>query len=89
MGDLTSKRWIVAKGVMFICLAMVVAGLLVLERPSLRTLALLVVLVWSSCRFYYFAFYVLEKYVDPRLRYAGLIALVGATWRKRGRAAHE
>jgi hypothetical protein len=44
---------------------------------------LLALLVWSSCRFYYFLFYVLEKYVDPGLRYAGLFALMAALWRKR------
>jgi hypothetical protein len=51
--------------------------------PSIRTAALLALLVWSSCRFYYFLFYVLERYVDPRLRYAGLLALVGAIRHRR------
>ena len=36
------------------------------------------VLAWASARAYYFAFYVLERYVDPRLRYAGLLALLRA-----------
>jgi glyoxylase-like metal-dependent hydrolase (beta-lactamase superfamily II) len=34
------------------------------------------VLAWAAGRFYYFLFYVLERYVDPALRYAGIIALV-------------
>ncbi len=33
---------------------------------------LLGVAIWSFCRFYYFAFYVIEKYVDPGYRFAGL-----------------
>lgn len=75
MGDLKSKRWIVAKGVMFLCMAVLAAGLILAESPSLRVAALLAVLVWAACRFYYFLFYVLERYVDPRLRYTGLIDL--------------
>jgi hypothetical protein len=30
------------------------------------------VAIWSFCRFYYFAFYVIEKYVDSSYRFAGL-----------------
>ena len=75
MRDLTSKRWIVAKGVLFLVIAAAAAALLILESPNLTTAVLLALLVWSSCRFYYFLFYVLEKYVDPKLRYAGVFAL--------------
>ena len=59
------------------------ASLLWLASPTLRTAGLLAVLVWASCRFYYFLFYVLETYVDPRLRYAGLRSLAAAAWRHR------
>ena len=83
MRDLASKRWIVAKGVLFAGLAAAAAALLLLEAPTLRTAALLTILTWSSCRFYYFLFYVLEKYVDPRLRYAGLGALLRSVMRAR------
>jgi hypothetical protein len=69
---------IVAKGVLFLCIAIATASLLLVEQPSLRNAALLVLLVWSSCRFYYFLFYVLERYVDPTLKYAGLLALARA-----------
>jgi hypothetical protein len=37
---------------------------------------LLVICVWAFCRFYYFAFYVLEHYADPNFRYAGLLDLL-------------
>ena len=53
------------------------------ESPSTGTAALLVLLVWASCRFYYFMFYVLERYVDPRLRYAGIIATIRTILTKR------
>ena len=82
MRDLTSKRWIVAKGVMFGVIAAASAVLLFLDAPTLRTAFLLALLVWSSCRLYYFLFYVLEKYVDPSLKYAGLTSLSAHAWRR-------
>ena len=83
MADLQSKRWIVAKGLMFMAMVGLAAGLLLLEHPTARTAALLLILIWAAARAYYFLFYVLERYVDPRLRYAGLLALVQAIWRTR------
>ena len=83
MRDLSSKPLIVAKGFLFLALVLVTAALLVLETPSLRVAVLLIVLVWSSCRFYYFLFYVLQHYVDPSLRYAGLLAMFNQIRRKR------
>jgi hypothetical protein len=34
---------------------------------------LLLVAIWAFCRAYYFAFYVIEHYVDPAYRFSGLI----------------
>jgi hypothetical protein len=76
MRDLTSKKWIVAKGILFLAIALSSAALILVEFPSWRIAALLAALAWGSCRFYYFLFYVLEKYVDPTLRYAGLLDLL-------------
>jgi len=84
MRDLSSRGLIVAKGLMFLVVAGVTATLLLLEAPSLRVAALMALLVWASCRFYYFLFYVLHHYVDPSLRYAGLLALLRQIRRTRG-----
>ena len=83
MRDLQSKALIVFKGLLILGIAAASAGLILLENPSIRVLVLLALLVWSACRFYYFLFYVLEKYVNPNLRYAGLLALAGALMRRR------
>jgi hypothetical protein len=83
MTDLTSKKWIVAKGVMFAGIAMATAALILADMPSLKIAILLALLVWSSCRFYYFLFYVLEHYVDPTMRYAGLLDLLMGMRRRR------
>ena len=37
---------------------------------------LLAICVWSFCRAYYFAFYVIEHYVDPQYKFAGLSSFV-------------
>ena len=46
-------------------------------------LLLLAVAIWSFCRFYYFAFYVIEHYVDPQFRFAGLISFAQYLWKHR------
>ena len=73
MRNLTSAAWIKVKGALFLLLGLLCATLLLLERSSLKDTLLLVVAVWSFCRFYYFAFYVIEKYVDEGYRYSGLL----------------
>jgi len=85
LGDLKSKRIIVVKGILFLGIVVGTTALILLEAPSIRLAALLAILVWSSCRLYYFLFYVLEKYVNPNLRYAGLWGLLTAIRRTRGR----
>lgn len=39
--------------------------------------------MWSFCRAYYFAFYVLERYVDPGFKFSGLGAFVAYLVRRR------
>lgn len=72
MKDLTDPRWIKLKGVLFLILGFVSSGLLLLENPEIRTALLLGIAIWSFCRCYYFAFYVIEHYVDPGYRFSGL-----------------
>ena len=74
MRELKSSRWIVAKGLLFLMLGLLCAVLLAVEYRSLRSAALLVVAIWCFCRFYYFAFYVIERYVDPSYRFSGLVS---------------
>ena len=89
MTDLKSGKWIVAKGVMFAGIALAAAALIFAETPSLKLAVLLALLVWASCRFYYFLFYVLEKYVDPTMRYAGLLDLAMGMKQRRERMRRE
>jgi hypothetical protein len=51
---------------------MAASGQLILEHPSVRVAVLLALAIWASCRAYYFAFYVIQHYVDPGYRFSGL-----------------
>lgn len=82
MSDLRSKNLIVLKGIMFALIAAMAGWLLWEQSPDLRTACLIAVLIWSSCRFYYFLFYVLENYVDPTIKYAGIWSLSSELMRR-------
>lgn len=72
MKDLSSAGWIKFKGLLFLLLGSAAAALLIVENPTWRTAGLLALAIWSFCRAYYFAFYVIEKYVDPSYKFSGL-----------------
>jgi Na+/glutamate symporter len=74
MRDLQSPRWMGIKAALFIAIGLISCALILLEAPNLRILALLVLAIWSFCRAYYFAFYVIEKYIDPTYRFSGILS---------------
>ena len=76
MKDLTNPLWIKLKGILFLLIGIVAVILLFLDSPTWNTAGLIVVAVWSFCRAYYFAFYVIEKYVDPTYKFSGLMSFV-------------
>jgi len=83
--ELTNPSWIIAKGFLFLFLGLLSGALLLLEHLSIKTVVLLAVTVWSFCRFYYFAFYVLERYVDTRYKFSGLLSMMRYVFlRRRG-----
>ena len=84
MTDIRSPRLLYIKGGLFVLMGLVSAGILLLEHPDLRFAALLAVSIWAFCRAYYFAFYVVEHYVDPGFRFAGLIAFARYAYGRRG-----
>lgn len=71
--DLKSPWLIHAKGALFVVLGLLSAAALLAELPTFRTAALLCVTVWAFCRFYYYLFYVLERYLGREKRFAGVL----------------
>lgn len=70
--DLTNPKLLKIKGFLFLLLGMLSAGSILILLPDWTVVLLLGICVWAFCRFYYFAFYVLQHYADPSFRYAGL-----------------
>lgn len=74
MRDLKNPKAIWIKGILFLLLGVGSAVMLLAEAGTPRVALLLAVAVWGFCRAYYFAFYVIEKYVDPSYRFSGLVS---------------
>ncbi len=72
MADLKSRQLIYLKGFLFLMILLFAAGLILFETRSWQIAILLLLVVWSSARLYYFMFYVIEKYVDPEYKFAGI-----------------
>jgi hypothetical protein len=85
MKDLTSAFWIKLKGLLFLLIGIGAAVMIFLDDPKWQTAVLLAMTIWSFCRFYYFAFYVIEKYVDPGYKFSGLISFVRYLLQRRGK----
>jgi hypothetical protein len=86
MKNLTDARLIKLKGMLFLLLGLLSATFLFFQHPTLSAAFLMVVAVWSFCRFYYFAFYVIEHYVDPNYRFSGLLSFALYLMQKRTNA---
>ena len=85
MKDLTDSRWIKLKGILFLVVGSLSSALILVEHHDLKTALLLAMSVWCFCRFYYFAFYVIEHYVDPGYRFSGLWSFSRYLLSRRGR----
>jgi hypothetical protein len=76
MRELKSKPMLYLKGGLFVALGVLAAAIALMRYPDWQLAGLLAIAIWSFCRAYYFAFYVIEHYVDPRYKFAGLGAFV-------------
>lgn len=89
MADLKDPRLIYLKGALFLLGSVLSAGTLLLENFSWRTAVLLSVAIWCSARFYYFMFYVIERYVDPEYKFAGIGSFIVYVFRAKPAAPPE
>jgi hypothetical protein len=71
--DLKNPALIHAKGLLFVFLGVLSAALLMAQCPTWKTAALLCLTVWAFCRFYYYLFYVLDRYLGREKRFAGIL----------------
>ena len=73
MGDIKSPKLLYFKGFLFFAMGVLAAGIVLLLYPDWRLEILLGVMVWAFARAYYFVFYVIEHYIDPEFKFAGLV----------------
>lgn len=85
MSNITSPKLLYLKAVLFVCAGILASGLLVAEQPSIRTTLLLVVAIWAFARAYFFAFYVIEHYIDRDFQFAGLLSVAKHLIGRRGK----
>jgi type IV secretory pathway TrbD component len=71
--NITSRPVLYLKGTLFLLTGLLASAVILLDHPSLKLAALLALAIWAFARAYYFAFYVVQHYIDPSFRYAGLI----------------
>lgn len=76
MADLKNKKVIYLKGFLFLFGGLLASSLLILECPTFKVILLLTIAIWCFARAYYFAFYVIEHYVDGTYKFAGLGSFV-------------
>ena len=83
--DLANPRVIYLKGFLFLLAGLIACAAILIEVPSLKIALLLAIAIWCFARAYYFAFYVIQHYVDPAYRFAGLWAFLKYEVRRRAR----
>jgi hypothetical protein len=74
--DLTNPKLIYLKCLLFVFTGLIACAIILLEYPSLKLALLLALATWCFARAYYFAFYVIQHYVDPTYRFAGLYSFL-------------
>jgi hypothetical protein len=72
MADLQNPKLMYFKGGLFLVAGVLSAGLILLEHRDLKLAMLLGLAIWCFSRAYYLAFYVIEHYIDPSFKFAGL-----------------
>jgi hypothetical protein len=84
MADIQSPRLLYLKGGLLLAIGLLASALLIAEHPTVKVVLLLAIAVWGFARAYYFAFYVIEHYVDESHKYSGLLDFLRYAMRRRG-----
>ncbi len=76
LGDIQDARLLWLKFVLFLVIGVLGTVAVFVIAPSWSMVTFHLLAVWAFCRAYYFAFYVIEHYMDPGYRFAGLGSFV-------------
>ena len=83
MADIRNPKLLHFKGFLFLLVGCLASALLILEHPSIKVALLLGAAVWGFSRAYYYAFYVIEHYVDEDYKFSGLLSFARYVLRRR------
>lgn len=83
MKDITSAKWMYIKAALLLLGGMMSAVIILIEYPTLKVALMLGISIWCFSRAYYFAFYVIEHYIDPSYKFSGLWSFVLYTIKKK------
>jgi hypothetical protein len=75
------------KAGLFLVTGVLASAAILIDHPSWKVAGLLALAVWAFARAYYFAFYVIEHYIDPSQRYAGVVGFLRYLIRRRRAAS--
>ena len=82
MGDIKKVWLLYLKGFLLFLTGFISSVILILSSFNFKTIVLLLLAIWGFCRAYYFAFYVIQHYVDPNYKFSGLIDFAKYSLRK-------
>ena len=85
MADIKKVWLLYLKGGLMFLVGLIASFLLISIHFDMKTFVLLVVAIWGFCRAYYFAFYVIQHYIDPSYNYSGLIDFAKYSLKRRFR----
>jgi hypothetical protein len=74
--DLQDPKWMCFKAIGFVVIGLFACTFILLAIPRWDIAAYLALAIWSFARAYYFAFYVIERYVDPTYRFDGIVSAI-------------
>jgi hypothetical protein len=77
LANIESPFWLWIKGGLFVAIGCLCLVFVAMVTQSMQLVAVCCLAIWAFCRAYYFAFYVIENYIDPKFRFAGLLSVLG------------
>jgi hypothetical protein len=83
MGDINNPRVLWLKFGLFVFVGITATAIALFFFPYLKLGCLMAIAIWAFCRAYYFAFYVIEHYIEPGYRFAGLGSFIRYALRNR------
>ena len=81
MGDINNPRLLWLKFGLFVFIGLMATAIALFSFPYPKLACLMAIAIWAFCRAYYFAFYVIEHYIDPGYRFAGLGSFIRYAFR--------